>query len=157
VARSPIGAEGSRARRRRASVGAALSAALGLSVALLPAATGWAGPACAAPPGFTPAGRLESGDLVVLFRTVPAAVEIGRHFAVEAVVCPGPPATELRVDAQMPEHGHGMNYRPGLTRGADGVYRAEGLLFHMPGRWQLLFSVERGDRTERLATDIMLE
>jgi len=34
---------------------------------------------------------------------------------------------------------------------------AEGLLFHMPGRWQLLFDVERGGRTERLEADVVLE
>lgn len=31
------------------------------------------------------------------------------------------------------------------------------LLFHMPGRWRLLFDVERGGRTVRLSTDMVLE
>jgi len=57
----------------------------------------------------------------------------------------------------MPEHRHGMNYRPTVATSGEGRYRAEGLLFHMPGRWQLLFDVERGGRTERLAADILLE
>jgi hypothetical protein len=34
---------------------------------------------------------------------------------------------------------------------------ADGLLFHMPGRWRLLLDVERGASTERLAADIVLE
>ena len=126
-------------------------------IAFLPTAARPATPACVTPPGFQPRGRLEAADVVVLFRTVPAPIEIGRHFSVEAVVCAGPPATRLRVDAQMPEHRHGMNYRPRVTRSDDGLYVAEGLLFHMPGRWQLLFSVDRGDRTDRLTTDIVLE
>lgn len=113
--------------------------------------------ACEAPPGFTARERLAANDVVVMFRTVPAAIEIGRHFSVEAIVCATSPTQGLRVDAQMPEHRHGMNYRPTVASTGDGRYLAEGLLFHMPGRWQLVFDVERGGRTERLATDILLE
>ena len=40
---------------------------------------------------------------------------------------------------------------------ADGRWVAQGMMFHMPGRWQLVFDVERGGRTERLATDVVLE
>jgi hypothetical protein len=31
------------------------------------------------------------------------------------------------------------------------------MLFHMPGRWQLLFDVERDGRVERLSTEMELE
>jgi hypothetical protein len=133
---------------------------LALLIACLPTSAASAPPACAAPRGFEASGRIESSDVVVLFRTVPAAIEVGRHFSVEVIVCAGPPAavaTDLRIDAQMPEHRHGMNYRPRVVRGGEGVYVAEGFLFHMPGRWQLLFDVERGGRTDRLSTDIVLE
>jgi hypothetical protein len=50
-----------------------------------------------------------------------------------------------------------MNYRPTVASTGDGRYLAEGLMFHMPGRWQLIFDVERSGGTERLATDILLE
>ncbi len=113
--------------------------------------------ACEVPAGFTARARLTSQDVVVTFRTVPAAIEIGRHFSVEAIVCATPPTQGLRVDAQMPEHRHGMNYRPTVATTGDGRFVAQGLLLHMPGRWQLLFDVERGGRTERLATDILVE
>jgi hypothetical protein len=127
---------------------------LGLAVA----APAHAAPSCAAPLGFEARGRLESRDLVVLYRTVPD-IEVGRHFVVEVVVCAEPPAAvgAVRVDAQMPEHRHGMNYRPLVSARGNGLYVAEGLLFHMPGRWQLLFDVERGGRTERLEAEIELE
>jgi hypothetical protein len=120
---------------------------------------GGAGVACPAPPGFTPGGRLESAGLIVLYRTVPAPIPLGEHFAVEAVVCapPGVAVGGLRVGAQMPAHRHGMNYRPRVIAQGDGRYRAEGLLFHMPGRWQLFFDVQRGRDTERLAADVVLE
>ena len=113
-----------------------------------------------APLGFGAPGRLESSDVVVLFRTVPSPIEIGQHFTVEALVCPTPPigaAAGFMVDARMPEHRHGMNYRARVFRKPDGIYVAEGLLFHMPGLWQLMFDVERGDRMERLTTDLDLE
>ena len=127
-----------------------------VTAALLGAAAG-AAESCEAPAGFTARERLTSNDIVVMFRTVPEAIEIGRHFTVEAVVCATPPTQGLRVDAQMPEHGHGMNYRPTVAATGPGRYMAQGLLFHMPGRWQLVFDVERGGRRERLATDILLE
>jgi hypothetical protein len=126
---------------------------LGLVTALAHAA-----PSCPAPVGFDARGRIESRDIVVLYRTLPA-IEVGRHFAVEAVICAQPPAavTTVRVDAQMPEHRHGMNYRPRVSARGDGLYVAEGLLFHMRGRWHLLFDVERGGRTEHLEAEIDLE
>lgn len=117
-------------------------------------------PTCEAPRGFEAQRRLESPGVVVLSRTLPPVIEVGRPFMVEAVVCPAPPAGAgggLRVDAYMPAHRHGMNYRPRVLRIGPGTYMAEGLLFHMPGLWQLRFDVERGGRTERLSYDIELE
>jgi hypothetical protein len=134
-------------------------ALVGVALLVLAGAPAAAG-ACAAPPGFAPRERLASAAVVVLYRTEPATIELGRHFAVEAVVCDGRPGVAppgLRVDARMPEHRHGMNYRPRVSAAGAGWYRAEGLLFHMPGRWQLLFDVERDGRTERLTADVVLE
>src|SRR5262245_6333964 len=70
----------------------------------------------------------------------PAPIPLGAHFRIELAVCAadGRAAVEtIAVDAEMPEHRHGMNYRPSLTPLGGGRYRAEGLLFHMPGRWRL--------------------
>jgi hypothetical protein len=130
---------------------------LGLVGAAVITVASSASASCAPLREFAAHGRVESGDVVVAFRTVPAPIEIGRHFSVEAIVCANPPARGLRVDAQMPEHRHGMNYRARVSAAGDGRYLAEGLLFHMPGRWQLLFDVEREGRTERLATELVLE
>jgi len=149
---------------RRAALEAALTGArlhrrlalslLASGLVLAPAA---AVERCEPPPGFVPRDRLVSHDVVILYRTVPETVEVGRNFVVEAVVCGGEPAHGLRVDAEMPEHRHGMNYRPRVSPAGDGRYVAEGLLFHMPGRWQLRFDVERKAGTARLATDLVLE
>src|SRR4029453_3681476 len=115
-----------------------------------------AAPPCEAPLSFGAPRRLESSDLVVLFRTVPSPIEIGQHFTVEALVCPTPPigaAAGFLADPPLPEAPHGINSRARVFRKADGIYVAEGLLFHMPGLWQLMFDVERAGRLERLTTD----
>jgi hypothetical protein len=43
----------------------------------------------------------------------------------------------VEVDAEMPTHRHGMNYRPRLTVLAPGLARADALMLHMPGPWRL--------------------
>ena len=129
----------------------ALAGGLGLAVAACVEA-------CDAPAGFTPRGRTEADGVVVLFRTVPAAVGLGRHFDVDTVVCAeGGAPTLTHVDATMPAHRHGMNYRPTLTAKGNGRYVASGFLFHMPGLWQLHFDVARGERRARLTTELEVE
>jgi hypothetical protein len=115
--------------------------------------------ACDVPPEFAPLARVESRGFVVAFKPVPAPIVVGRHFVVEAIACAkeGAAPGAMRVDAQMPEHRHGMNYRAKVTpQGAD-RWRAEGLLFHMPGRWQFVFDLERGGQRERLTYDYLLQ
>jgi hypothetical protein len=95
--------------------------------------------------------RLEGGKSVtgprhvLAYRTDPAKVVVGKPFAVDLVVCPKEPGAkidELRVDAHMPEHRHGMNYKASVKPQSEaGHYRAEGLMFHMPGKWEFLFDV----------------
>lgn len=114
--------------------------------------------ACEIATGVAPRGRVETAGIVVVFTTLPPVIEVGRHFVVDIRVCAEGTAPVLtRLDADMPEHRHGMNYRPALTAKGEGRWLAEGLLFHMLGRWRLLFDVEHGGRRTRLATDVVLE
>lgn len=130
-------------------------AVAGLAAAL--AVTSAAADPCAAPAGFAPAGRIESRDTVVIYRTVPARIEVGKHFAVDAIVCAKTAPSALRVDAQMPAHRHGMNYRARVAPQGNGRYHADGLLFHMPGKWQFVFALERPGRTEHLTAEVTVE
>jgi len=57
----------------------------------------------------------------------------------------------------MPEHKHGMNYAPTLKSNGDGRYRVEGLLFHMPGNWEVAFDVRSGGEIQRLTHDFILK
>ena len=118
-------------------------------LALLAAAS--AASACELPGGS--AQTLQSNTYTVLYRTGP--LRIGEHFALEFAVCPAPES--VRVDAWMPEHRHGMNYRPTLVAQGNGRYRAEGLRLHMGGNWELVFEVRSGGKTERLTHRIRLE
>jgi hypothetical protein len=85
---------------------------------------------------------------------------VGEHFVVDVAVCPkagGAPPSALRVDATMPDHRHGMNYRPSIAGLGSGRYRAEGLMFHMPGRWVMEFDITAGAATERATAEIVLK
>ena len=104
-----------------------------------------------------------AGSFLVAWRSDPAAVPRGKPFAIEAWVfdaARGGSAledVELHVDAEMPQHGHGMARVPVLTRTGPGSFRAEGLYFHMPGEWQLHLDVTRGAWTERAQVALEVE
>ena len=93
------------------------------------------------------------------FRSDPARIEVGEPFALVLNVCTksGAPAELLAVDAQMPDHRHFMNYRASIKSNGDGRFRAEGMLFHMPGRWEITFDVRAGEESERLTHDIIVK
>ena len=104
--------------------------------------------------------RLSDARYQLVFKATPSPIPLGQHFRLDFALCPTAPATapsEVRVDAHMPEHRHGMNYRPGVRSLGAGLYRAEGLMFHMPGRWELVFDVRSSDGAARLAQDLLVE
>ena len=111
-------------------------AAAALGLAFLPA---WA---CSPP---LEGRRLESARFVLAYKAEPVAVS--KHFAIDVAACAksGAAPQSLKVDAHMPAHRHGMNYKPQVKRTAPGRWRAEGLLFHMPGAWEFLFELD-GER-----------
>jgi hypothetical protein len=116
------------------------------------AAPAWA----ACPPAAADGKLLGRGGVQVAWRVDGAPIANGQHFALLLQVCPAD-ARLLKVDAGMPEHRHGMNYRPSLTTLGDGRWRADGLMFHMAGRWELAFDVEAGVRRERLVDSVVLK
>jgi len=100
--------------------------------------------------------RLESPRFVLSFK--PEVIEVARHFALEVAVCAKTAAAveSIRIDAHMPEHRHGMNYVPGLKALGPGRWRAEGLMFHMPGKWEFVFEIRAAGKSERLAHEYRL-
>jgi hypothetical protein len=104
---------------------------------------------------------LAGGGWQIAWRAAPSPVPVGQHFALDIALCaPAGQAVPaaLRVDATMPEHKHGMNYRPSVQARGDGLFRADGLMFHMPGRWELVFEWrDAGGAVRRLAQPVIVQ
>ena len=116
------------------------------------AALAGAAQACELPPGV----RVESAQVAVSYWTIPAKLAVGRPFALELAACPKQGAVvseRVRLDAHMPEHRHGMNYRTKVVALAPGRFHSEGWLFHMPGRWEFVFDLG----AERLTHSVLVE
>ena len=108
----------------------------------------------------SPKRRIENEKYEIVLSSHPAPIETGKHFALDIAVCPHGTAElpeAVRVDAVMPEHRHGMNYRPVVVVHGPGLYRAEGLMLHMAGNWELRIDVVTAAGIERLTTTIQLE
>lgn len=102
-------------------------------------------------------GALVSGPGVQAAWRVADAARIGvsEHFALLVRLCPA--TAELQaVDATMPAHRHGMNYRPTLQALGGGRWRVEGLLFHMPGTWELRLDTRVNGQTQVLRSTVDL-
>ncbi len=103
--------------------------------------------------------QLTAPTVALSYRFVPDSVTVSQALAIEVIACPRQGAAmpeNVRVDARMPAHGHGMNYRPKTTQLADGHYRFDGLILHMPGQWQFIFDVIQAGQRTRLTADLEL-
>lgn len=85
-----------------------------------------------------------------------AAPPLATPFALHVRLCP-PQAELLAVDATMPAHRHGMNYRPSLQALGGGRWRVDGLLWHMPGTWALRLEVRLDGRAQVLQQRVDLQ
>lgn len=98
----------------------------------------------------------------VAFTPKPSPIPMNEPFTLDVVVLGEAEAgigknLKLDVDAAMPEHQHGMNTRPRVQTSGDGRFLVEGMLFHMPGHWELYFDITDGAVSERAQFDINLE
>lgn len=102
---------------------------------------------------------LESGSVRVGWQSSPAKIQVGEPFELVVSVCPKG-ALLRKVDASMPLHRHGMNYRPSIHPVGEGRWQVQGMVWHMSGMWQLAFSVALpgGGQTGSmiLSQDVML-
>jgi cytochrome c peroxidase len=128
----------------------------GFRLAVAAAGLALAGGACACVPPLE-GTRLESARFVLAFK--PEPITVAQHFALEIAACAKSAAAPeaLKVDAHMPEHRHGMNYAPALKALGPGRWRAEGLMFHMPGKWEFVFEIRAAGATDRLVSSFSLQ
>ncbi len=84
-------------------------------------------------------------EAIVAYEPSSWPIAIGKHFSVKVQVCPKQAnsiISGLKIDADMPAHKHGMNYKPKMAALGDGAYLAQGLMFHMPGVWRIQFEFD---------------
>lgn len=110
----------------------------------------------------TGAALSASGAYSVRYFTQPSPIPLNEMFAINVHIIntrTNEPADDvsLSVDGRMPEHRHGMNVDPIVTKTGPGTFRVEGMLFHMPGRWEIHFDLTRGGMTERAWYEVFLE
>jgi hypothetical protein len=116
--------------------------------------------ACEAPHTGTTGQQLRGERYALVLQPPAATWRSGAFFTLDVAICAlsGPTSPlRLEVDARMPEHGHGMNYRPAIEALGPAQFRARGLLLHMAGRWRFEFTVVAADGRERLPLQIDIE
>lgn len=106
--------------------------------------------------------RFESnaGRYSVELETSPVTIAVNQPFDVTVTVSPkagGSSDLDVVVDARMPAHFHGMNRLAKVSRGPGNSWKAEGLLFHMPGHWELYIDITQAGSTERAQMDVDLK
>jgi hypothetical protein len=140
-------------RTRRIGIWAVLAGAL---------ATGCAGDKKDAPAEPKPAQdravdqtrvrETSGGSYHVSYAPFPYPIPLNKVFALEVRVYTDAAMTTrakdvtIGVDAAMPSHHHGMNLVPRAERIGDGIFRVTGMLFHMPGYWEIYVDVREGGR-----------
>ena len=83
----------------------------------------------------------------VELESIPAPIPFNEEFSLTVSVYKTDKATpfertlNIDIDAQMPEHDHGMNQRP-ITEPSNSGIVADGFLFHMTGNWTFDLSIE---------------
>jgi hypothetical protein len=83
------------------------------------------------------------GLFEVELSTSPDPIPLNQPFELDVIITSegSPPSDEvswtLRVEGWMPGHGHGMLRQPQVDELGEGRYRVRGMLFHMPGLWEL--------------------
>ncbi|RMF18453.1 MAG: hypothetical protein D6761_02630 [Candidatus Dadabacteria bacterium] len=105
-----------------------------------------------------PAKEAHANGLTISYRLPTGTIPLNEPFpviiAVESAAGPLPATAAVQVDARMPAHNHGMPVRPEVVPIEPGLWRADPMLFQMPGHWQLIVTVGTAPTTTQVAFDI---
>jgi len=133
---------------------AGLAAACALALWPLAAAA-----TCLPPDAGQPMTAAGAARFAAALRMNPSPVKVGTPFVVDLRVCAldGAKVERLAIDATMPAHRHGMNYKPKITAQGDGRHEARGFLFHMPGWWEITLSVYADGKPSHLTYGVEIK
>lgn len=73
-------------------------------------------------------------------------IRLSKPFSLTVEVCEPVLVRELTIDATMPAHQHGMNYTPKVVATGERRFQVDGMLFHMPGLWELEIKLDLSGR-----------
>jgi hypothetical protein len=104
----------------------------------------------------------EQGAFQVSYKSDVAPVPIHRlhTWILHVETADGRPVTDanVKVDGDMPGHGHGMPTRPRVTRNlGGGNYLVEGMKFQMGGWWVMEVTVHAGGRSDVAKFNLRLD
>lgn len=87
------------------------------------------------------------------YTPIPDPIPLNQHFRLRFQVQDAQnkllEKAQIKVDAGMPEHNHGMNVKPVVKELGKGVFEVRGLLFHMPGYWEIYVDIEHQGKKEQ--------
>ncbi|GEM_PF-890352 len=103
----------------------------------------------------------KEGTYRVAYIPAPDPIPLNENFAVNFTVTYAdgreaalPADLELKADATMPAHKHGMLQKPTIQKETAGKYKVDGMKFHMPGQWVMKVDLTSGAKTETVEFEI---
>ena len=116
------------------------------------------------PPGpdYATTRASDAGRFHVSFRADADPVPVGRlhTWTLHVTRADGAPVTNatIKVDGDMPQHGHGLPTRPRVTRHlGNGDYLIEGIKFQMGGWWVMEFTITAQARKDVAKFNLLLK
>ena len=96
--------------------------------------------------------RTESGWTIYVDTSInPLRINTMHSWQIRVIDSESKPVTmaSVSIEGGMPEHDHGLPTRPKVTSEVSpGIYLLQGVRFHMPGRWEIKFTISREDQQE---------
>ncbi len=96
--------------------------------------------------------QTESGWTIYVDTSInPLRINTMHSWQIRVIDSESKPVTmaSVSIEGGMPEHDHGLPTRPKVTSEiSPGTYLLQGVRFHMPGRWEIKFTILREDQQE---------
>jgi YtkA-like protein len=98
----------------------------------------------------------------VSYQSEPARIPVNQmhSWTLHVETAAGQPVTDatVKVDGDMPQHGHGLPTRPRVTRNlGNGDYLVEGMKFQMGGWWVVDFTIDAAGQRDTVRFNLILK